>query len=407
MDFNNNFINNSISDLYNSGNNCNNVNIKKAARGVILLCGLMFSVFSVTYLFVFQKDILEALHFSLAHGKTVFVPFASALVITVILLLLRWGINALLGLKGAFRSLAYLPSFLVLMALTDVGRSVYNSHYHTVWGWLLPLLIVAFAGVGFMVRRIVRSDMSMGLSSLGMYISNIIIMLAFSMITILNGTTDKSMHRELEMEHLLKKGKNMEALKTAEKAYDPTRTLTALRMLAMSKEGVVGDRLFDYPQYYKADGLFFDNDSTKTLRYTNDSIYSHLGDRPKYGESPQDFLKRICDSETGSYKAAEYYMAAMLLNKRLDSFCEVLNGYFVKGDTLPKYYREAVVLYLDCNPDWKSDVLTDSIGLKETELRFREYKEKQKSGYGSSNEEKNRMRRAFGKTYWWYYDYQE
>lgn len=50
-----------------------------------------FSLFSFVYLYVFQRDVLEALHFSLAHGKTTFAPMASALVITLILLLLRWG----------------------------------------------------------------------------------------------------------------------------------------------------------------------------------------------------------------------------------------------------------------------------------------------------------------------------
>lgn len=84
---------------------------KKTARIMIAVCGLLFSLFSFVYLYVFQRDVLEALHFSLAHGKTTFAPMASALVITLILLLLRWGVNSLLGLKGRVRALAYVPSF--------------------------------------------------------------------------------------------------------------------------------------------------------------------------------------------------------------------------------------------------------------------------------------------------------
>ena len=117
---------------------------KKTARIMIAVCGLLFSLFSFVYLYVFQRDVLEALHFSLAHGKTTFAPMASALVITLILLLLRWGVNSLLGLKGRVRALAYVPSFLVLCALTDVGRGVYISDYHTPWTWLLPLLVLLF-----------------------------------------------------------------------------------------------------------------------------------------------------------------------------------------------------------------------------------------------------------------------
>lgn len=64
---------------------------KRAARIQTVVCGFLFSVFSVVYLYVFQRDVLEALHFSLAHGKTSFAPLASALIITLVLLLLRWG----------------------------------------------------------------------------------------------------------------------------------------------------------------------------------------------------------------------------------------------------------------------------------------------------------------------------
>lgn len=119
-----------------------NVLYEKAARMTTVVCGFLFSLFSFVYLYVFQRDVLEALHFSLAHGKTHFAPMGSAVVITLILLLLRWGVNSLLGLKGYIRSLSYLPSFLVLCALTDVGRTVYMSAYHTVWSWLLPVLIL-------------------------------------------------------------------------------------------------------------------------------------------------------------------------------------------------------------------------------------------------------------------------
>ena len=78
---------------------------KKTARIMIAVCGLLFfSVLVFVYLYVFQRDVLEALHFSLAHGKTTFAPIASALVITLILLLLRWGVNSLLGLKGRVRA---------------------------------------------------------------------------------------------------------------------------------------------------------------------------------------------------------------------------------------------------------------------------------------------------------------
>ena len=56
--------------------------------------------------------------------------------------------------------------------------------------------------------------------------------------------------------------------------------MTALRALALSHTGQMGDKLFEYPQYYHSEGLFFDDDSLSVLRYTNDSVYQHLGSRP-------------------------------------------------------------------------------------------------------------------------------
>ena len=135
-------------------------NYKKAARIQTVVCGFLFSIFSFIYLYVFQCDVLEALHFSLAHGKTHFAPLPSAIIITLILLLLRWGVNSLLGLKGEVRALSYFPSCLILGVLTDVGRTVYMSDYHTSWGWLLPLILLIYFLVTFWLRRVFRVQLN-------------------------------------------------------------------------------------------------------------------------------------------------------------------------------------------------------------------------------------------------------
>ena len=131
---------------------------KKAARIQTVVCGFLFAIFSFVYLYVFQRDILEALHFSLAHGKTHFAPLASALIITLSLILLRWGVNSLLRLKGNLRALSYFPSFLILGALTNVGRDVYIYNHHTCWGWLLPVLLLVYILLGYGVGRFFKNQ---------------------------------------------------------------------------------------------------------------------------------------------------------------------------------------------------------------------------------------------------------
>ena len=374
---------------------------KKAARIQAVVCGFLFSVFSFVYLYVFQRDVLEALHFSLAHGKTHFVPLASAFIITFILILLRWGVNSLLKLKGNIRAISYFPSFLILGALTDAGKDVYVYNHPSSWGWLLPLVLVAYALIVYWLRQIFKKRLNNEGSPVALMNSNLLIMVAFSLMTAMIGNTNRDFHHELEAERYLRSHQYIEALKVGEKSLKVTRTMTVLRSIAMSHAGVLGEELFAYPQYYRSDGLFFANDSAQTLRYTNDSIYYLLGVRPYTGEDRMEFLRNICYKGTGKYTALDYYLSALLLEKQIDTFGKALADFYETEDTLPRYYQEAILVYRESHPDYQFAV-DDSTLIK----RYDDY-HKRKAGFSSPIEEQNRMRREFGDTYWWYFDYQE
>lgn len=121
----------------------NSLSYKRAARILTVACGLLFSIFSIVYLFVLQKDVVGALHYSLSQGKTHYSPLVGAIIITVVLLVFRWGINGLMGLKGPVRTLSYFPSCLLLGVLTDVDRTIFHGgNIGDKWFWLLA---VAFA----------------------------------------------------------------------------------------------------------------------------------------------------------------------------------------------------------------------------------------------------------------------
>ena len=47
----------------------NSLSYKRAARILTVACGLLFSIFSIVYLFVLQKDVVGALHYSLSQGS--------------------------------------------------------------------------------------------------------------------------------------------------------------------------------------------------------------------------------------------------------------------------------------------------------------------------------------------------
>ena len=168
---------------------------------------------------------------------------ASALVITLILLLLRWGVNSLLGLKGRVRALAYVPSFLVLCALTDVGRGVYISDYHTPWTWLLPLLVLLFVGIGYWLRGVFAYRLNHEGSLWGLVNSNLAILLGLCLLTVCVGSTNRQFHHELEAEHYLRAEEYDKVLRVGEKSLEASRTLTAYRAVALSHLGKMGDKV--------------------------------------------------------------------------------------------------------------------------------------------------------------------
>lgn len=374
---------------------------KKAARIQTVVCGFLFSIFSFVYMYVFQRDILEALHYSLAHGKTHYAPLATALVLTVILVLLRWGTNSLLGLKGEVRAWSYFPSCLILGVLTAVGRTIYMESYHTVWGWLLPVILLVYFVVTFWLRHVFRAWLNEECSPITIMNTNLLVLFVLCLMTVWIGNSNRTFHHELQAERYLRERQYDKALEVGRKSLESSRSLTVLRSYAMSRAGVLGDKLFEYPQYYRSEGLFFADDSLTVLRYTNDSIYYMLGVRPYKGEGRMEFLRNICYKGTGKYLALDYYLSALLLEKELDGFAESLEELVDTATVLPRHYKEAVLMYKSKHPDYPFNVSdTTLMG------RYEDYKALQQT-FKLPMEEKNLMRREYGDTYWWYFDYQE
>lgn len=381
-------------------NESTNKNKRRTARILTVACGLLFSIFCLVYLGVFQKDVVKALHYSLAQGKTVYEPCISAILVTIVLLIFRWGMNSLIHLKGSLYALSYFPSFLLLGVLTDVGHGVYHGGgISSVWSWLLPLLLVAFIVLGYLFGRVFHVGMNPGLSEGTVVNSNIFILLMLCFMTVGLGNTNIHFHHELQIEEALNRQDYVEARKVGEKSMDPSRNLTALRAYAMSREGTMGEYLFQYPQLYGASGLLMGVSNEKALRLNADSLYVYLGNRPELGESSIAFFRRICEEESGNYTTLDYYLSALLLERKLEDFVQSFNALYTIKDSIPYYYKQALFLYDKMNP-------SDTNGMKDDFLEelWSRYGEKKKE-FSEQLGEANKMRREFGCTYWWYYQY--
>ena len=377
-----------------------NKNRRRTARIIAVASGLLFSAFSFTYLSVFQKDVMEALHYSLAQGKTVYAPWMSAVLITVVLLVLRWAVNALVGLKGPLKALSYFPSCLLLGVLTDVGHNVYHGGgISDTWGWMLPLCLVLYGALGWLLARAARLWLNPEMPDIWVVNSNFMTLLMLCFMTIGIGNTNVHFHHELQVEEALRKQDYGRALLVAEKTMDPSRNLTALRAYAMSRQGTMGEDLFRYPQLYGAAGLLMGTSDEKALRLNADSLSVYLGAKPALGEPALTFFRRICEEESGNYTTLDYYLSALLLEKNLDEFVHAFDELYTVRDSIPYYYRQALFLDSKMHPS----AVTDSADVALEEL-WGKYLQKQQELSGQRGEA-NYMRREFGDTYWWYYQY--
>lgn len=372
---------------------------KRTARILTVACGLLFFAFSFVYLYIFQRDVVEALHFYLADGKTQYAPFWTAFILSAILLLLRWGINVLMGLKGPVRALSYFPSCLLLGVLTDVDYSVYQEGISLKWVWLLPLMLLAYILLVFGLRRILRWWLDIELESGILVFSNLVILLGMCLMTLGIGNTNIHFHHELAIESALRKHDYQEAYKIGAKVMDPSRSLTALRAYAMSKDGTMGEYLFQCPQLYMAEGLLLDTSDKNTLRMTVDSLYTYLGEKPRPGERAMPFFQRLCNEETGNHTTLEYYLSALLLDKQLGKFAEEFHDMYTVSDSIPRYYKEALFLYEKLHPSVEQTIQDEAM-----EQLWQQYNTSREECSGERGEA-NLMRRMYGNTYWWYYQY--
>lgn len=373
---------------------------KKTARIMTVVCGLLFCLFSYVYLSVFQKDVLEAFHYTLAHGKTHYVPQNAAVIITLVLLLLQWGTGHFIRLKGGVRTLAYFPSCLLLGVLAAISSDVYHAENPTSWGWWILAALLLYGGVIWGIQRMTAALTEYKVSPLQEANGNLLILFLLCLMSVGLGSQDTLFHHELAVERCIRDRQYSEALRIGEKSLKTSRTLNVLRAYAMSLDNSLGNRLFHYPQPYGVKGLLFDTGSEQTQRYTADSLYHYLGDSPEPSETMMGFLRNSCRQERGTHAMLDYYMSALLLEKNLEEFTTALNEYYAPEDTLPVHYREALLLYQAEHSAYKTQ-RTDSIMVQRLEEYIR-----QRSAYTDAVEAENQLRRTYGNTYWWYYHYQ-
>lgn len=387
----------------------NNANQKRVARWMKLLCGSLFTIFSFSYLYFLQAELIGRAQHILSAGTTTYAPLFGSVVLTVVAVLLAVGVGKLLKLPVRFMALAFFPSMGLLGWLTDItpvmtdaGLSLGLSNY-----WFFIILLVLWGGFVFVVRQFpdVKTQYIPFWSA---FWTNTFILCCLVLSVAFLGNTEENLHDRLRAERFLSESDYSRLLEVNRKATHVSKQLTAMRALALAHKGELGEALFTFPQDYASSGLIVAD--ADLLDYDTLQTYFHKYWRAvpvgRVQTDAPEFFSRLLERHGADTLAIrDYYLCALLLDCDLEQFVCRLPDFYSLNDSLPLHYREALVLHRQLSagamPD-EAAVYADT--LQEKRLSdFKNYVEK----YPHSMERQNYARRQYGHTYWYYYLYGE
>lgn len=392
---------------------------QKTAGVIRYSCGILFMLFTFCYLFFIQGEILAEAQHVYSNGITQYSILIGAIIIAFVLQILQWLVSLASRLPARFHALTYVPSSMVLAIISSVNKDVMDSFSFGAWLWIMPLVLAVYAITVILIKNLFdeSQDYFKGLKNL-LY-TNYIILLALILGAGSIPQTSDVYHYELKTERLLLERDYEAACRVGEKSLRSSVRLTQLRMYALAQQGLLPERIFEYPQYYGAQGLFDIADSASSHRFDNKLIFYMLGARCHSSVATTDrYFELLLADSLWNQTTADYYLCSLLLENRMKEFHEKLPLYYNLSDTvvspydsLPKAYREALLVMADADSAYVGKLYFhgDSVAtLSDTAMvsSYREYCG-MKTGVPDILERVNKAHRIFGKTFWWYHDYSD
>jgi hypothetical protein len=173
-------------------------------------------------------------------------------------------------------------------------------------------------------------------------------MLGMMFLVTLMSNTNAVFHYQTHAEISLLHGDDDEALRVGERSLETNPSLTMLRAFALSRKGEMGEHLFEYAiEGNSADMLPLKGSRSRLMILPADTIYKHLGGRPKIQLDIWQYLNALERDTLATRAVADYVLCGYLVDKKLSDFVRVLPKYYGLTDStyLPRHYREALVLY--------------------------------------------------------------
>lgn len=337
-------------------------NPKDSTTTVKVVCAILFIIFTISYIYSFQGDVLGMTQYAWSGGKTHYDRTVGVTVLVIIFSLISLFVGFITSLPQRLYSLVYFPAMLSMGLLTAVelsGKSVATS---TTWLISAPvLLMLFFVGVNaakkfqpFLVPLRSTTFLSQP------WWTNVTLLAVMGLLTYSMGNTDRTLHTRLAIERHCKEKQWDMALEQGFPQYDNDSSLTMLRAMALAHTNELGERLFEYQITGSSRSLFPQQDNSVCfLLSPGYQLWQTIGFVPRNLSEPVELiLRRELRRGTAKPVSKDYLLCAYLLDRDLKSFAYWLQRYYEIDKTLPKHYGEAYVLY--CRKYNKECLLKDS-----------------------------------------------
>lgn len=358
---------------------------------------IVFCLFSFLFIYCYQTPTLAYEQHVLSGGVTVYHPLVSAILITIVGLLLQWLVFGVVRLRGASHALTYLPSMLLLASITSAYPDGEGGLTVGLWLWFIPLILIAYACLIKVVKQWISSPVipGEGIFSSHTLLVNMLTMVLMMLFVLKASNGDELFHRQVRAEKLLLEnryaelakegqGRSLLAQRTGITVMDglfnstserTDSTLTLLRFLAMDHQHNLADSVFMQPVAGSTASL---------LRMENI--------RPLL--CTKRFLMRR--------HSFDYKMCALLAERDLDRFARMLSERVDLSDStvcdsLPRHYKEALILYQHL----RSNPITNYVN-PVLETDYRDMKDMQHE-CANIDERKHALQQNYRNSYWKYY----
>lgn len=367
---------------------------------------LLFTIYLLLYFRFAQYDV-SGYWLSLVAGHFVEPwPWTMALVATGVLLLVLCLTEKLLAhwhkpVIVAYAIVAWLATAGVGMAFTTVWHQLLLAAGGLVLAWLLMI-------TDKHLRH--RSRITPQTFGVNFQFFAVQMLLLCLYVGVGNGVTDLQ-HYELRTAQALQSKHPKRAYKVGDKSYATSHRLFAMRcyLMATTHKKGLGDEVFSQmvPAGGAASLLLLPTDNYQQLLLPASKLERLLGSRRHANEGALAYLHRCAwlsafKGDSKHTAAADYYLCALLLERKLDLFAKEIVYYYpteVAQSKLPRYFAQALILYQRTRTQPKV-FYTDS----NIEANYRDYTDMADS-IPDRTVRTNMLRYSYGETYWWWYSY--